>query len=357
MRHQRDAEVVELVDALDSKSSEGNLVRVRFPPSVPKLKFEKTWAFFNFMTMKKIAVIDLGTNGFRLQIAEVPTTEASHKAPSGQFHIVYKENDELKLATDGIYHIGKVPFERGLAAMRHFANVLKEKNVQNVKAFGTAVLRMADNGQDFIETVKHQTGIEIDLITGEREAELIYKGMKLGVPLNVRPDVMIDVGGGSVEFIICNTEGVLWAKSFNVGVAILKQNFHQNDPIIETEINSIENFLNENALELLEKIKEFQPKTPIFSCGTLDFIVKILRGGYSKPYLEIEQKTFFDFFKKWVFLSEKNLLEIPEIPNDKVEMLAVSLILMDWVMKKMNAHRLIASANSMKAGILYEMSL
>ena len=45
MRRQRDAEVVELVDALDSKSSEGNLVRVRFPPSVPKLKFEKTWAF------------------------------------------------------------------------------------------------------------------------------------------------------------------------------------------------------------------------------------------------------------------------------------------------------------------------
>ncbi len=338
---------------------------VLFPPSVPKLKFEKTWAFFNFITMKKIAVIDLGTNGFRLQIAEVPT---SNNAPSGQFNIIYKENDELKLAAEGIHHIGEVPFERGLAAMRHFATVLKEHGVQNARAFGTAALRMADNGQKFIDIVKKETDIEIDLITGDREAELIYKGMKLGVPLNAQPDVMIDVGGGSVEFIICNTEGVLWAKSFNVGVAILKQNFHQNDPIIEHEIAAVENFLNENALELIEKIKEFQPKKPIFSCGTLDFMVKILsadeipnpsglRGGYSKPYLEIDEKAFSDFYKKWVSLSENALAEIPEIPNDKVEMLAVSLILMDWVMKKMNAHSLIASANSMKAGILYEMSL
>ena len=307
--------------------------------------------------MKKIAVIDLGTNGFRLQIAEVPNVQPISKSSTRQFNIIYKENDELKLAADGIHHIGKVPFERGLAAMRRFSTVVNEQGVQNVKAFGTAALRMADNGQDFINKVKKETGIEIDLITGEREAELIYKGMKLGVPLNAQADVMIDVGGGSVEFIICNTEGVLWAKSFNVGVAILKQNFHQNDPILQDEITAIENFLNENALEFLEKIKEFQPQTPIFSCGTLDFMVKILRGGYLKQYLEIEEKTFSEFYKNWVFLSEKALSEMPEIPNDKVEMLAVSLILMDWVMKKMNAHSLIASANSMKAGILYEMSL
>ena len=307
--------------------------------------------------MKKIAVIDLGTNGFRLQIAEVPHSKDPHDAPSGQFNIVYKENDELKLAAEGINHIGKIPFERGLAAMRHFAAILKEQGVENAKAFGTAALRIADNGQDFIDAVMRETSIEIDLITGDREAELIYKGMKLGVPLNVQADVMIDVGGGSVEFIICNTEGVLWAKSFNVGVAILKQNFHQNDPIIQEEIAVIENFLNENTFEFVEKIKEFQAKTPILSCGTLDFMVKILRGGYSKPYLEIDGKTFSNFYKKWVFLSEKALAEIPEIPKDKVEMLAVSLILMDWVMKKMNAHALIASANSMKAGILFEMSL
>ena len=71
--------------------------------------------------MKKIAVIDLGTNGFRLQIAEIPHLNDPNDAPMGQFNIIYKENDELKLAAEGIHHIGKVPFERGLAAMRRFS--------------------------------------------------------------------------------------------------------------------------------------------------------------------------------------------------------------------------------------------
>ena len=94
MRHQRDAEVVELVDALDSKSSEGNLVRVRFPPSVHKAQVWKNLGFFWFITVKKTVVIDLETHGFRLQIAEVPYSKYPNEASTGQFDIIYKENDE-----------------------------------------------------------------------------------------------------------------------------------------------------------------------------------------------------------------------------------------------------------------------
>ncbi len=317
--------------------------------------------------MKKIAVIDLGTNGFRLYIAET-----LHK---GHFHIIHRESNDLKLASEGIHHIGEAPFERGLAAMSHFSTVLKKHDVHKIQAFGTAALRIADNGQAFMDTVKLETGIEIDLISGAREAELIYLGMRMGIPLSegvivdsIEPVVMIDVGGGSVEFIICNTEGVLWAHSFNIGVAILKQKFHIHDPIIETEIVDIENFLDEAASDFLHKIEEFKPKIPIIACGTIDFMVKILsgfqldeakgiKGGYEKPYLEIEKITYDSFYNQWINLSENDLYQQPDIPKDKVEMLAVSLILMDWVLKKMKSSKLIASANSMKAGILYEMSL
>jgi exopolyphosphatase / guanosine-5'-triphosphate,3'-diphosphate pyrophosphatase len=306
--------------------------------------------------MKKIAVIDLGTNGFRLYIAET-----LHK---GQFHVIHKESNDLKLASEGIHHIGQAPFERGLAAMRHFSTVLKKYDVHKIQAFGTAALRIADNGQDFMNIVTEETGIEIELITGSREAELIYLGMRMGIPteksglaLSIEPVVMIDVGGGSVEFIICNTEGVLWAHSFNIGVAILKQQFHIHDPIIETEIRNIESFLDEAASDFLHKIEEFKPKIPIIACGTIDFMVKILKGGYEKPYLEIEKLTYDSFYNQWINLSENDLYQQPNIPKDKVEMLAVSLILMDWVLKKMNSSKLIASANSMKSGILYEMSL
>lgn len=299
--------------------------------------------------MKKIAVIDLGTNGFRLYIAEV-----LHK---GHFHVIHRESNDLKLASEGIHHIGDAPFQRGMATMRHFLQVLNKYNVHRVEAFGTAALRIADNGQVFMNAVKNETGIDIQLISGEREAELIYKGMKSSIPLSIEPILMVDVGGGSVEFIICNIWGVLWAHSFNIGVAILKQQFQTHDPIEQTEITQIEDFLNTETDSFLNKINELKPLYPVVACGTLDFMVKILRGGYDLThYLEIPFESYNHFHEKWLQLSEPELTTQPDIPKEKVEMLQVSLVLMNWIIKKLNADKIIASANSMKAGILYEMS-
>ena len=297
------------------------------------------------------AVIDLGTNGFRLYIAE--STE------KGQFNIIHRQTSELKLASDGIHHIGNAPFQRGLAAMADFAKTLQSFDIQHVRAFGTAALRMADNGRDFIKAVKHETGIDIELISGDREAELIYKGMRLGVPLSKTPVLMVDVGGGSVEFILCNNEGVFWAKSFNVGVAILKHRFHANDIILQEEITAIEQFLADTCAELIEQAALLKPEYPIIACGTLDFLVKILRGVSVMPaHADISKAQYAAFYDQLIFLSASTLATMPEIPNDKSDMLAVSLVLMDWIMNAvLKAEKLVASAHSMKAGILYEMSL
>jgi exopolyphosphatase / guanosine-5'-triphosphate,3'-diphosphate pyrophosphatase len=296
----------------------------------------------------KIAVIDLGTNGFRLQIAE--TFEA------GKFNIIHREARDLKMASEGFQRIGAAPFKRGLEAMRHFCVVLKLHNVLKIKAIGTAFLRLAENGTDFIEAVKRETGIEIELISGEREAELIYKGMRLGIPLSIEPVLMVDVGGGSVEFIIADAHKMLWAKSFDIGVAILKQRFHKNDPILKGEIEVIEDFLDNNTQDLQRAILEFQPKFPSIACSTLDFMVKILRGSYQSHYFEFDKSTFQDFYQKLTFLDESTLFATPDVPQDKVEMLTVSMILMDWVMRKLEAEKMLASAYSMKAGMFYEMT-
>ncbi len=280
----------------------------------------------------------------------------------------------MKLAAEGIHRIGDAPFQRGVETLHHFSSILKQHNVLKIKAFATAAVRMAENGQDFIETIKNETGIDIELITGVREAELIYKGMSISMPKHIEPVLMVDVGGGSIEFIIGNRETMLWAHSFNIGVAILKQKFHKNDPIIADEIAQIEQFLDTETSELLKQLLIFQPKIPVIACGTLDFMVKILsaneiptlqgspygqsglRGGYEQNYCEISTKEFDDFYETLTFSSEKALSEIPNVPNEKIEMLAVSLVLMRWVMHKLDATQLIASANSMKAGILYEMT-
>jgi exopolyphosphatase / guanosine-5'-triphosphate,3'-diphosphate pyrophosphatase len=309
----------------------------------------------------QFAVIDLGTNGFRLNIAE--------SFEQGRFEIIHRQSSELKLASEGIHHIGDAPFQRGLEAMKSFAKTLATFEVQQVRAFGTAALRLADNGHDFIEAVKKETTIAIELISGDREAELIYKGMKLSIPLSKTPVLMVDVGGGSVEFIICNDTEVFWAKSFNVGVTILKQSFHFEDVMSIKEITNVIQFLNESCAELKAQVAVLKPKYPIIACGTLDFLVKILRneiptnsaqrGGIDVPvYFDFSKKQYAAFYEQLMSLSQVTLAIMPEVPESKAEMLAVSLVLMDWIMNDLlNAEKLVASSQSMKAGILYEMSL
>ncbi len=310
--------------------------------------------------MKKIAIIDLGTNGFRLYIAEVPAV--------GSFNIIHRETNDLKLASEGFERIGDAPFARGLAAMRQFSTQLKHFNVEKVEAFGTAALRLAANGSEFMDAVLDETGINIQLISGEREAELIYKGMRLGFseknhPLSIKPIfdkktpvLMVDVGGGSVEFIIGDAEKVHWARSFNIGVTILKQGFQPNARIEQVEITAIEQFLTTSCTALLEAITFFKPKIPVIACGTFDFLVKILRGSPHQNF-EFSKQQFDDFYEQLTFLSESELADMPDIPKEKIEMLAVSFVLLDWIMGILDANRLIASAFSMKAGILHELSL
>jgi exopolyphosphatase / guanosine-5'-triphosphate,3'-diphosphate pyrophosphatase len=336
--------------------------------------------------MKKIATIDLGTNGFRLYIAEVPSV--------GVFKIIHRESNDLKIASEGFERIGDAPFQRGLAAMQQFSKQLKRFNVEKVAAFGTAALRLASNGREFMDTVERETGIRIDLISGEREAELIYKGMRLGFfeqnkllektedPLSInasdgvisnhpvttatsqkQPVLMVDVGGGSVEFIIGDAEKVHWSRSFNVGVTILKQNFQPNLTIQSADIQAIIQFLNTTCADLLTAIDKFKPKIPLIACGTLDFLVAIsLQGtqqsdGYKDKNFEFSKAQFDAFYQQLTFLSETDLAEVPHIPASKVEMLAVSFVLMNWITTILKADRLIASAFTMKMGILHEMSL
>jgi exopolyphosphatase / guanosine-5'-triphosphate,3'-diphosphate pyrophosphatase len=327
--------------------------------------------------MKKIAIIDLGTNGFRLYIAEVPAV--------GIFNIIHRESNDLKIASEGFDRIGEAPFARGLAAMRQFSTDLKRFDVSEVVAFGTAALRLASNGGEFMATVERETGINIQLISGEREAELIYKGMRLGFsekkgPLSIwrettsrksgngifdekTPVLMVDVGGGSVEFIIGDAEKVHWSRSFNVGVTILKQGFQPNPTITPTEITAINHFLTTTCADLIQAIEVFKPQIPVIACGTLDFLVKILRacpdsssGGLSNENFELSKTQFDAFYQQLTFLSETELAQTPDVPKEKIEMLAVSFVLMDWIMGILDANRLTVSAFSMKAGMLYELS-
>jgi exopolyphosphatase/guanosine-5'-triphosphate,3'-diphosphate pyrophosphatase len=270
--------------------------------------------------MQKSAVIDLGTNTFHLLIVA--------PSESDTFLELCRERIFVKLAEEGIERIGAAPFERGLAAMRRFKTILDEQEVKQLKAFGTAALRTASNAGLFIQRIKEETNIEVAIIDGDEEALLIYQGVRQVVNFGVEKGLIMDIGGGSVEFILANQNGVIWAQSFPIGVAVLTRKFHQEDPISETAITALHHFLDNILQPLHEILRQHNVDNLIGASGTFD----VLEATLVKPTKKVLSSSFpthhfAPLYKRLIHTSLEERFQMSDIPDSRAELIITALIL------------------------------
>ncbi|MEM9920536.1 MAG: phosphatase [Bacteroidota bacterium] len=298
--------------------------------------------------MNKYAVIDLGTNTFHLLVVETQD--------DGRFREVLRLQRYVKLAEEGIEHIGPKPFQRGLTALQSFREQLDQMEIEDIKAFGTAGLRTAKNSQAFIQAAKAQTGIEIEVISGQREAGLIHKGVVQAIPPLKGMGLIMDIGGGSVEFIIADRERVHWAESFPIGVAVLYNVFHKSDPISEDETEKLRQFLRQTLQPLILALKAHRIERLIGASGTFDVIADQL-SDFRKGDLcaQVSSDNFYPFYHRLHRSSLQERLDAPDIPNKRADMIVVAVVLIDFILQLSQASQIVVSAYAMKEGMLREM--
>ena len=210
--------------------------------------------------MSRIAVIDLGTNTFNLLIVEV--------SPDRSYQHIFQTKISVKLAEGGIHKgfIAPIPFQRGIDALKIHKETIEKYKVSNILAFATSAIRGASNGAEFVAKAKKEIDVDIQVISGDKEAEFIYYGVRSAVEMNDQTSLIIDIGGGSTEFIIATKEKVFWKQSFLLGAARLLELFSPSDPITSKEIETITDYLQKELQPLFEANRSDRPKT--FAAGT-----------------------------------------------------------------------------------------
>ena len=296
---------------------------------------------------KKIAVIDLGTNTFNLLIAEIDDT--------GKVQILHKDRRYVMLAEDGIERIGVAAFQRGLDAMEDFRQILAERGVTKSIPFGTAALRTAQNGVDFAAAVLQKTGMQINIISGDLEAELICKGVRNAYPHMESTCLIMDIGGGSVEFILCDASKVFWAQSFPIGVAVLKNHFHHQDPMAEAEINLLFEYLGQQLSPLKTALKQFPTQHLIGASGTFDVLEAIYAPHReNQTYNTLELSDIQHFTKRILPTTMAERLADETIPDNRCSMIVVAMLLMDFILQIADIQKVTVSGYAMKEGILFD---
>jgi exopolyphosphatase/guanosine-5'-triphosphate,3'-diphosphate pyrophosphatase len=300
------------------------------------------------MTGDRIAVIDLGSNTFHLLICEINA--------DGTLAFIYKERVYVKLATGGLGFIKPESAERGLIAMKSFAGQIQAYGVQRTRAIGTSALREASNGHDVADQFTLATNIPIEIIDGQKEAGYILKGIKTALPTLDKYGLIMDIGGGSVEFILFKGDSVAFKGSYKIGVAVLHRLFHHTDPISPEEINQLESYLADELVHLIAAVKKLPAYYLIGASGSFEVIQDVLpKISTSTHWSEIDTTSIHSYLNEIISTNMDSRRQIPEIPIERVDYIVVAYILIRYIVRQLPPEKLYFCEFALKEGVLAEM--
>ncbi len=290
----------------------------------------------------KRAIIDLGTNTFNLIIGSIE---------GNALKVTYATKEAVMLGMGGINEgiIALDAMSRAKKTLTGFQEICHEKEVESILGIGTAAMREAQNSNALIEWAQQELGFEIRIVSGDHEAELIYRGVSLLHPFN-EPGMIMDIGGGSNEFIYANKDRVIEAESFNIGVSRIYQLLDQPE-VFTAEIQGKVNQFFE------EQTKGF------FNDRNISHLI-----GASGSF-----ETFYEMLHKEHFPDDQQLKELPvseirklihwslqasledRMQNEWIvpmrkKMLPIAAYSILWVMDKLKTERLTICPYSLKEG-------
>lgn len=303
----------------------------------------------------RAAIVDLGTNTFNLLVFV-----------RGEKKLVVLHSEELPvfLGKGGIERgvIADDAFERGMEALRKHKAKSKELGATTITGFGTSALRNAKNAADFIDRAQRELGITISIIPGEEEAELILAGVRQAVPFGSQPSLVMDIGGGSTEFILATNKALMWKRSFELGVTRLRERIPISDPITVDEEARIARHLDDRLEALYAVVERQEPHVLVGSAGSFDTLANIIaaeQGITLSPEATSLSFSALDFDAirdRLLRMTREERLRVPGLPEHRVDTITYALISIERVLIAGEIRELAWSKYALKEGAAARMS-
>lgn len=292
----------------------------------------------------RIAVIDLGTNTFNVIVADVTTTD---------FKVIHNSKEGVALGMGGINEgiIAPEAMERALKAFEDFMSICVKYQVFAVRAIGTSALRDAKNAVELVAKVYKLYGVKIEIIEGLREAELIYEGVRWSYDFR-EPSLIMDIGGGSTEFIRGYQAEPLQSCSLNIGVSRAVQLFGLSDPMSAEDQEKLTSWFEESAAPL-EYFKDCT--TLVGASGSFETFYEMINkrafpAGSGTIRLDREE---LDKTLDWIINSSFDEREAhPFIIPIRRRMAPIAALKVKWILNKFNLIEVVISPFSLKEGVL-----
>jgi exopolyphosphatase/guanosine-5'-triphosphate,3'-diphosphate pyrophosphatase len=302
----------------------------------------------------RVAAIDLGTNSFHMVIVEVSEAKGIVEIDRvkdmiciGRGSLSSKMLDEQAMLA-------------GVATMKKFLVLATQRGVatENIIAFATSAIREALNRHEFIDMVKAETGLRVKVISGKEEAQFIYYGVRSAVRLHDKPDLLFDIGGGSVEFIIAGKEHVHLLESRKIGVARMLERFVTTDPISPYELKLLEQFCAAEMYVAVEKARSLGVSRAIASSGTAQNIARMIRAGRDATGPEglnqsgFTRQEFEKLYHSVISLDSAARRKLTGLDEKRVDLVVPGLVIFNTIFRLFNLQQVVISESALREGMV-----
>lgn len=217
-----------------------------------------------------LAAIDIGTNSFHLVVVKAKDSD--------RFEILAQEKEVVRLGSGStdMKYLKDDAMSRGIEALKRFRQIAEISQAE-IRAVATSAVREAVNKDDFLERVRLEAGIEVEVISGFEEARLIYLGVLQTLPIFDKKILLVDIGGGSTEFLIGQAGNIIDANSLKIGAIRMTDRFFNIEPIEPKQVNRCRQHVKAYINPMARRVRLHGFETAVGSSGTVLSIAQMVQ--------------------------------------------------------------------------------
>ncbi|QJB45835.1 Ppx/GppA phosphatase family protein [Dolichospermum flos-aquae] len=309
-----------------------------------------------------IAAIDIGTNSLHMVVVKIEATLPS-------FTIIAREKETVRLGDRNLI-TGELKPEvmmKAIACLGRFKTLADSLGTNSIVAVATSAVRESPNGQEFLQQVETEVGLSVDLISGPEEARRIYLGVLSGMEFNNKPHIIIDIGGGSTELILGDSEEPRSLTSTKIGAVRLTGELIASDPISETEFKYLQAYargmLERSVEEVQGKLKIGDSPQLIGTSGTIETIATI----HAREKLGLVPSTLNGYqfslqdLRTWVNRLRKmtnvERATVPGMPEKRSEVILSGAVILQEAMTLLGVQSVTVCERSLREGVIVDWML
>ncbi len=305
--------------------------------------------------MTRAASIDIGTNSIRLLVAEIDGM--------GNLKKIMTRRKITRLGEDFVRtgRISPKAMGRSAKVLEEYANLLKECNIRTTVAVATSIVREAANRDEFLQQVYQSTGLEVTVISGDEEARIALIGILSIIDDLVDRAVVVDIGGGSTEFIVVQGKVPLATYSTELGSVYLTERFIQSDPPSTAEVGKLEVFINNRLSSMLRCSFEAQTGTSFsFLVGTagtittlaaMDQKMNVYDQGRINRYV-LTRESVKIIYKRLQRIPVPERYVLPGLEKGREDIILAGTAVVVKIMEVLGFHEMIVSDYGLLEGII-----